>query len=44
MWEKVEEGVKWVAIEVVCESKSNMPEDKQKWWWVKEVKEIKQRK
>ena len=40
MWEKVEEGVKKVAKEVVGMSRGNMSQDKQTWWWAEEVQEI----
>lgn len=40
MWEKVAEGVKKVAKEVVGVGRGNMPQDKQTWWWAEEVQEI----
>ena len=40
MWEKVAEGVKKVAKEVVGVSRGNKPQDKQTWWWAEEVQEI----
>jgi len=32
--------VKNVTKEVVCETKSNMPENKETWWWNEEIQRV----